>query len=322
MRNGNGQKIIVTGTSSFVGSHLAKCFALAGWSVTATLRRPRADYDGIWNARLRWVGDAVAWQILDLRDERAVRKLIAAVKPDLWVHHAGYAVNYASLDFDAQAGQAVNVTPLSCIYEELAKTGQGGVIVTGSGMEYSDTDRACLETDDCKPSTPYGRSKLDQTEMAKKLAVRWRVPTRVARLFIPFGPLDAPAKVVPFVIEYLKKGQFVELSPCTQRRDFLFIKDVVEGYGLLADDLVRGGFDIFNLCGGKAVVIREVLEAIADRLGASRGLLAFGKRPMRPGEPEISYGSNEKILAQLCWRPGSLAQGIDACLHAEKEDCL
>jgi nucleoside-diphosphate-sugar epimerase len=304
---------VVTGASSFVGCHLAMGFAQKGWAVAATGTQTFDAYERIQAERLKWIGKTVSWQSLDLRDEKSVRGFIARVRPELWVHHAGHAVNYGSPDYDVRAGHAVNVAPLPYIYDELAKAGCGGVIVTGSSMEYSDTDQACRETDECKPATPYGRSKLEETNKAKELSKL--VPTRVARLFIPFGPLDATAKVLMYVVENLKKGLPVELSPCTQRRDFLAVGDVVKAYGLLADDLKRGGFDIFNICSGEAVAVRSLIEMIADRLGASRDLLGFGRRAMRPGEPKVSYGSCDKARKILGWHPGTLDEGIAGFLH-------
>ena len=313
------KSIVVAGASSFVGCHLAREFAQKGWAVTATLSQSRDAYDGIKAERLKWIEKFVSWQTLDLRDEKPVRNFIARIKPNLWLHHAGYAVNYGSPDYDLRTAHAVNVEPLVYIYEELAKAGCGGVIVTGSSMEYADTDQACLETDECKPSTPYGQSKLEETKTAAKLSERHGVPTSVARLFIPFGPLDAPNKVIPYVVENLKNGQPADLSPCTQRRDFLYVGAVVKAYGLLAEDLKRGAFEIFNICNGEVVAVRRVIEMIADRLGASRELLGFGKRPMRPGEPSVSYGSCEKAQQLLGWRSGTLEEGIAEFLRVEAE---
>ena len=308
---------VVTGASSFVGCHLAGEFARKSWAVTATLSKPREAYDGIQAIRLQQLEGRVTWQTLDLQDEKAVRAFIARTGPDLWLHHAGHAVNYGSPDYDIQAGRAVNVEPLNYIYEELAKAGQGGVIVTGSSMEYSDTDKACEESDECKPATPYGRSKLEESKKTAELSERYGVPTRMARLFIPFGPLDAPTKVLPYVVENLKKGLPVELSPCTQRRDFLYIGNVVKAYGLLAEDLKRGGVEMFNISSGEAVAVGHVLEMIADFLGASRDLLGFGRRAMRPGEPTVSYGSCDKARKMLGWRPGTLEEGIAEFLRIE-----
>src|SRR2546426_8824165 len=116
------RKVIVTGVSSFVGCHLVKEFASQGWAVAATVTQPFNTYVGIKAERLRWIEKSVSsWQVLDLRNEKAVRNCIARVKPDLWLHHAGYAVNYGSQDYDFSAARAVNVEPLAYLYKELAK---------------------------------------------------------------------------------------------------------------------------------------------------------------------------------------------------------
>lgn len=301
---------VVTGASSFVGCHLAKGFAQKGWAVAATGTQTFDAYKGIQAERLKWIGKSVSWQTLDLRDEKAVRGFIARVRPELWVHHAGHAVNYGSPDYDVRAGHAVNVAPLPYIYDELAKAGCGGVIVTGSSMEYSDSEQACKESDECKPATPYGRSKLEETNKAKELSKL--VPTRVARLFIPFGLLDAPTKVLPYVIENLRAGAAVELSECNQERDFLYIGDVVKAYGLLSEDFQKRDydFDIFNVCREEPIAVRSVIEKFASEMNARQGLLGFGKRAIRPGEPPVSYGSSKKAREILGWQPASLEAGI------------
>ena len=68
---------------------------------------------------------------------------------------------------------------------------------------------------------PYGLSKLEATIRARQLALRFGINVRVARVFIPFGPLDAPGKLVPQVVTALMQRQPVELSTGTQRRDFI-----------------------------------------------------------------------------------------------------
>ncbi len=303
------KRVVVTGASSFVGCHLVKAFAENGWAVAATLTRPFDAYDGVRAERLGWIRDSVSsWNVLDLRDGQAVRSFISDARPNLWIHHAGHAVNYGSADYDAAAGREVNVAPLAAIYEELAKV-KAGVIVTGSSMEYADTDQACQETDACRPSTPYGASKLEETQAAEALSKQHGLPTRVARLFIPFGRFDAPNKVLPYVVDNLRQERPVDLSPCTQKRDFLAVGSVAKAYQVLADDLKRGGFEIVNVCSGQAVTVKSVIEGIAEQLGAPRALLGFGKRPMRPGEPDVSYGSCDKAR-KLGWRPASLDKGI------------
>ena len=310
----NEKRIVITGVSSFVGCHLALGFSQSGWRVIAVTRKPHAEYDLLRRRRFEWIGQGIDWATLDIKEEKATRQFIRQHRPNVWVHHAGYANNYHSLDYDLEEGQAINVAPLQYIYEELTAVGCRGIIITGSSMEYSDGEKLCMETDFCSPTTPYGFSKLTETLFACHQASRWSLPTRVVRLFVPFGVLDAPQKLIYYVYENLQRGRAVDLSPCTQKRDVVYIDDVVEAYRLLAQDLDRKGWEIFNICSGTATPIKDIVQWIADGLGAPSRLLRFGVHGMRKGEPMVSYGCAEKAQKQLGWKPRSPRTSVKAFL--------
>jgi len=301
---------VVTGVSSFVGMHLARCFSACGFRVVATTSQPRQRYTGIRERRLAVLDESVEFVTIDLRDAGAVASLVDRMTPSLWLHHAGFAQSYASFDFDFDAGLATNVAPLGHLYQALAGGGCG-VVITGSSAEYTLSESANCEDDVCWPNTPYGLTKLAETLRARQLAERLGVPTRVARLYIPFGSLDTPEKLLSQVVVSLRAGKTVDLSPCTQARDFLGITDLTSAYVAMVKDLPRIGFDVFNICGGQPVLLHAFLQTIAERLKADRSLLLFGARVMRPGEALVSFGSNEKARRILGWAPSDLAVAIE-----------
>jgi nucleoside-diphosphate-sugar epimerase len=310
--------VVVTGVTSFVGLHLAQDHVRRQNRVVAVTSRPRAAYDGIRARRLKELDGKVEFAQVDLTDRAAVAALIEKTQPTLWLHHAGFADAYGSLDYDIAAGFAVNVVPLTHLYQSLAG-GACGVVVTGSSAEYSSSDSANSEDDMCWPDTPYGIAKLAETLRARQLAERHGVPTRVARLYIPFGLMDNPEKLLAQVVDGLRAGQSIDLSPCSQRRDFLGISDLCAGYQALENDLPRALFDVFNICSGRAIELREFLLSIAARIKADPALLGFGKRTMRPGEAAVSFGANERAARLLGWRPAELAAAIDRDLLAQPE---
>lgn len=307
------QTVVIIGASSFVGAHLVRAFAAAGWRVLATHSRALEDYDGIQRQRLDAVAGLARFARLDIRDGAAVAALVAAEKPAVWVHHGGYATDYGSPDYPLMDSLSVNVSPLAALYPALAQVGCG-VLVSGSSMEYGASDSANREDEACWPDTPYGLSKLAETLVARQLSLRYGVPTRVARIYLPFGPQDNPRKLMSQVVEGLATGRKVPLSPCRQRRDFMGVGDLARGFLALAGDLSRGGFDVFNLCSGQPTMLADLLLALAGRMGADRELLDFGAIPMRPGESEISYGDNAKAARLLNWQAGPLNAALDTLL--------
>jgi nucleoside-diphosphate-sugar epimerase len=296
---------IVTGTSSFVGTHLARAFADAGYTVTATHSRPLETYNGVRAERLSFAAEKARLAKLDITDASAIGELANRIRPDLWVHHAGHTTDYASADYDAATGDAVNVAPLDAVFDAIKSTG-GGVLVTGSSAEYGNSEQANREDEHARPETPYGISKLAETNRAATLSRSTGVPVRVGRLYIPFGHLDHPAKLLAQVMAGLRSGTPIDLSSCRQRRDFIGVGDVCSAWIDMADDLTRGGFDVINVCSGQAIELRALLLAIADTMNADASLLRFGARPMRAGEAPVSFGDNEKARRLLNWIPRPL----------------
>ncbi|MBT4888011.1 MAG: NAD(P)-dependent oxidoreductase [Rhodospirillales bacterium] len=293
---------IVTGVSSFVGMHLARTFAGNSWGVSAVTSRPVSTYDGIRAQRLAAISQDVNLVQCALSDTVQIAKLINDTRPDVWVHHAAYADNYTSRDYDLGKSFAMNVVALEPLYKNLAGT-KCGVIVTGSSWEYTSSDQADLESDVCWPDMPYGVSKLAETVESHRLALLYDVPTRVARIYMPVGTYDVPGKLIDSVISALLKGDSIDLSPCTQQRDFLGVNDIAGAYLKLADDFSRQIFDIFNICSGEAKELRELLEELCSITGADPVLLKFGVHEMRPGEAMVLYGDNAKAATLLGWQP-------------------
>jgi len=307
------KKILITGISSFIGFHLAKYFNKnENFEVIGTLTKNIFDYNGIQSTRLNILKkEGITFEKLNLTDSNKIRAFINAVRPNFWINHAGYAENYGSFDYDLKKGMNINVYPLYTIYPALKQNGCEGIIITGTNAEYSDSGVANKETDGCFPTMPYGLSKLMETLAAKQLSDYYGLTTRVARVYLPFGPLDLPKKLLPYLINQFKKNQRVELSPCLQKRDFIYVEDLVRGYETLLSDFSRNSiFDIFNLCSGKATRLKDLLLMIVRILDSNPELLKFGALKVRPGEPNISYGSIQKAIDILDWKPSSLQEGL------------
>lgn len=304
--------VVVTGVTSFIGCHLARYFASIGHEVIPTISKSAAHYEDAKLARINLVlALGIDVKVLDITSKGKVAEFIKVYKPTYWIHHAGWASDYHSFNYDLDRSYEVNVAPLGNLYECLKSAGCRGVLMTGSSAEYSDNLVAADESHMCEPSTPYGVSKLFQTLRAKQLSHQYHLPTRVARVFIPFGPMDAPTKLLPSVLSALKSNKSISLTDCTQARDFLFIDDLMAGYGRLLIDLSRNGlFDVFNLSSGKPTVLKDLLIAMADLSHADTSLLKFGDMPMRVGETQSSWGSNDKAKAILDWSPNSLRSSL------------
>ena len=304
--------ILITGVSSFIGYHLGKFFSTRHFNVVGIHSKPVNTYDGIAASRLQELQSVgVGLVQADLTDPGAIGRLIEDITPRFCIHHAGWAKDYGSMAYDLDRAHAVNCTPLEGLYRGLKNCGCEGILLTGSSMEYSNGIAVCREEDACWPETPYGLAKLAATIRSAQLAKTYNMPTRVARVFIPFGSGDNPGKLIPTVIREIAQEKTVALSPCEQKRDFLYIEDLMHGYAGLIEDLRRDTlFDMFNLCSGQAIRLKELLLELVELMGADPALLQFGALAMRPGEPEVSFGANDKARTLLNWKPRPMRQAL------------
>lgn len=315
--NMDKQTIVVTGVSSFIGFHVSRYLSQRNFQVLGTISQDISNYSGIRKIRLQKTEAAgTQLRLLDFSDETALRCFIDHERPAVWIHHAGWTKDYGNLEYNLEKGHSVNVSPLTSIYSLLKEFNGQGVIITGSSWEYSDFSCVNKESDPCWPSTPYGLSKLSETIRAYQLAHQYRLRTRVARVFLPYGPFDAPEKLFPSAIAALRSGSSIPLTSCDQERDLIYIDDLSSGYLSLLNDLKRNTlFDLFNFCAGTPIPLKAVLLTMAELLNADPALLQFGKRPMRQGDAQVFCGSNQKALSILKWYPRSFQEGIKLYLR-------
>ena len=316
------QKVIVTGASSFIGCHLAIKLSHSGYNVIATGSKDSALYDGIQRDRIiSLMKNDVQFETMDILNKKNTKKFIYKYSPDIWFHLPAWTSEWGSYNFDLVRAFKLNVFPLDYIYRFLSESGCIGFIQVGSEAEYGDYKECKIENNLCNPSMPYGFSKLAQTIRSNQLAEQYNLRTRVARVFTPFGTLENPKKIIPSVIDHIKKNESIDLSTCEQKIDFIYIEDLVNGFEALLNNLNRGSiFDIFNICSGNATKLKDLLLMIVSELGSSHDLLKFEAKKMRAGEALVSYGSNKKAMRILGWKPGNLHNGISKYILNPKRD--
>lgn len=289
------KNIIITGVSSFIGFHLAKFFSV-NFKVYGTLSMSIDDYSSINELRLKTVADDITFiENFNLTNHEHIKDIIYKVKPDYFIHHAGWSKLYSSFDYDLVNGFNTNVIPLSVIFSSLKKINCKGIILTGSSAEYSDGEFPDLETDICYPSTPYGFIKLSQSKYAKQLSNQYKLPTRIARVYIPFGPFDNPNKLLPYVINNLFNDRKSRLSKCSQIRDFIYIDDLIKIYEFLLLDLENNNFEIYNCSSGKPMQLMSLLKLIANQMSKPLNLLDFSSLKTRKIDPKYSCANVIKL---------------------------
>ena len=118
-----------------------------------------------------------------------------------------------------------------------------------------------------------------------------------------YGPKDDESKFVSWFIKQLKEEvPEIKLTAGTQKRDFIYVKDVVESYLVLLLKIKElPSYEEFEVGTGHAIEVKEFLLQIVfayeNKTACSiKSKLIFGAIPLREGEPLCVKANNEKLL--------------------------
>jgi CDP-paratose synthetase len=118
-----------------------------------------------------------------------------------------------------------------------------------------------------------------------------------------YGPGFNSTNFISIMVnKMLQNEPGIDLSPGEQKRDFLFIDDVIDLLVQIIRDFRNfSGFQEYRVSSGKTYSIREVVELIHDLTG-SRSVLNFGKIPYRPHE-DMQSEADFQINKVMNWEP-------------------
>ena len=153
----------------------------------------------------------------------------------------------------------------------------------GSSEEYGELPSPYVETMREEPNSPYALVKQLTTNTAMMLHRNYGFPIAVVRPGNLFGPLQNKSKFIPYVIEQLKANQPLNVTPCEQKRDFIYVDDFVGGIEqiLLHANAAKG--EIVNLGSGESISLKEIIEFCRAELG-SISEVNYGALPYRANE--------------------------------------
>jgi len=262
--SGSGRKVLVTGGSGFLGSHLVRALLARGEVVTVLDRSGRAPCEG------------VRVEAVDLL-EADLAALLAEGRYERVFHLAGnvavpFSVEHPDRDF------ALNAVATVRLLEALRRASpRTRLLLTSTAAVYGEAHEGpCAESQRPAPVAPYGASKWVAECYAELFARQYGLATTRARIFSMYGPglrtqvvfdLIAKLQARPDRLEVLGDGQ--------QVRDFLYVEDAVAALLRIADRAAHEG-EVINVASGTPVTIAELARAVADACGLSPEIAFVG----------------------------------------------
>lgn len=153
----------------------------------------------------------------------------------------------------------------------------------GSCEEYGDAPSPYTENLQEQPNSPYALVKLLTTRTAIMLHKNYGFPTIVVRPSNLFGPFQPKDKFIPYVISQLQKSLPLNVTPCEQRRDFIYVDDFVWAIEQLLQKSATAVGKIINIGSGESISLKEIIELCRDEIH-STSTVNYGALPYRENE--------------------------------------
>lgn len=295
-----GRRVLVTGASGFLGSHLTRRLVHLGASVHVWT----GSSANLW--RLADVRERVTPAVVDVRDRAQVQAACARSQPEVVYHLAAYGVHAEQQDLQLMVG--TNVTGTVHLLDALRQTPCRTVISTGTWAEYGNKSHPIAENEPLEPVGLYGATKAASTLLAMAFSEQTHLPVIVLRPFSVYGPGEGGAKFVPSVIRSCLQGENPRLSSGRQIRDYLYVDDVTGAY-LKAAEVQSSRPLVLNVASGVPLRLDDFARAIVRHFPGRTA--EFGAIPDRHQEIWTVQADISRATEALHWRPQySLEDGI------------
>jgi dihydroflavonol-4-reductase len=258
-------RVLVTGATGFIGSHLVERLLGSGSEVRALVRHPT---DGS-NLEARGV-EVVRG---DVRDPEAVRQAMADRE---LVYHLARAPRGSP----AKIMQSINVDGTVNVARAAARSGVARLVHASSAAVYGEgvSGSAVHEDFPLKPFSEHGRSKVRAEQALKSQPDSRPVPVVFARISSVLGPR---AEGWHGLFAALEAKRFRMPGPGLNYQNLADVADIVEGLLLCATrPKVEGR--AYNLTGAEAICLRDMLQLMVRALGlGEKPPLALPAGPLR-----------------------------------------
>lgn len=301
------RRVLVTGGSGFLGRHLTRGLAQRGARVTVA-RYPDEPAPSPWPS-------GVTGQLCDVRDARQVEQLTQDVAPEIVFHLAAVGVTEPFIDVEAALEVNVRGT-LNVLQAARSAHGLRRVIVAGTCYEYGPDNNL-------DPGNVYAASKVAAWAFCRMAYRAYGTPVIVARPFNVYGPGQNSHALIPAAIRAALGGRDFPTTPGEQRRDFVYVDDLIQGFLALAlAEGIEG--QSLDLGTGVATPVRHVVERVFALMGAeTSGRPQIGALPYRPGIVWELVADAQRTAQRTGWRAQTgLDQGLQRTIAALSNEAL
>ncbi|MBY6276751.1 SDR family NAD(P)-dependent oxidoreductase [Symbiobacterium thermophilum] len=303
------KKVLVTGGTGFIGSHVVQALLAEGARV-----RVLAHYNG--GGHLGNLAELapqeraeveVVWG--DLRDPDSVRRAVQGMERVL---HLGALISIPYSYLDPRSYVDVNVTGTLNVLLACRDLGVERLVHTSTSEVYGTPEAVPIaETHPLRGQSPYAASKIGADKLAESFHRSYGLPVVTLRPFNAYGPRQSTRALIPTILTQALWAPEIRLGSLWPRRDYTYVTDTARAF-LRAGSAPGVEGMVLNAGYGADVSVQELVE-MALRLTGRRVPVVEAAERVRPAASEVARLLCDPTLAErrLGWRPQvTLEEGL------------
>ncbi len=296
------KKILVTGSSGFIGFHLCKSLLNDGFEVLGvdsmnnyydvSLKQARLD-------RLKKYNN-FNFNKIDISNYDLIASSFNNYRPNIVINLAAqagvrYSIENPSIYIESNIVGFVNVI-------ELCKKNKiDGLIYASSSSVYGgNTTIPFRESDSVRnPLALYGVTKRSNELIAHSYSHLFGLRTTGLRFFTVYGPWGRPDMAMFIFTKKILNGEPIHVyNNGNMKRDFTYIDDIISGTRSAMKKNYK--YEIFNLGNNKSERLLDLISIIEQNLGKKAEIKFF---PMQPGDVKESFADITHSYNKLDYNP-------------------
>jgi nucleoside-diphosphate-sugar epimerase len=261
------RKVLVTGSSGMIGTALCEALLDYGYEVT-----------GVDLKRNKWseVVDS-ATIICDLRNSTSFEKLTKDF--DIVVHLAANARVFNTVVTPQLAKDNFDI---SFNVLEFCRLHNIKRFIFGSSREvYGNSDKVYSSENEValmKCESPYTATKIGGETMVSAYHYCYGIEFIVLRFSNVYGKYDDSDRLIPLIIEQMRKDEDIIIFGREKLLDFTYISDCIQGIIKSIEKFNSVQGNIFNIATGKSITLLNLAGKMLSKAGATSKLLIQEKR--------------------------------------------
>ena len=310
-----GKNILVTGADGFIGSHLVERLLKEDCQITAFVYYNSFNSWGWLDTLNVETKSRIKIFSGDIRDPNGVRLAMKGI--DIVFHLAALIAipfSYHSPDsyIDTNVKGTLNI--IQAAKDEKIER----IIITSTSEIYGTAKFVPItEIHPKQPQSPYSASKIGADAIADSFYRSFDLPLIIVRPFNTYGPRQSARAIIPTLITQLLSGvQEIKIGDISPTRDFLYVKDTVQGFIDISkiDSLI--GQEV-NIATQSEITIGDLAQKLINKIN-DKAIIYSDINRNRPEKSEVFrlFGSNEKLKSHTTWEQRySLDQGLEETIN-------